>query len=505
MGRRTGWVSNWLAVRVRGVRSGLIALAVAGGMLFAFAAPAAAKHSDSSARLPIVFVHGGAGSGAQYASVAKRFASNGYPPDRIKTFEYDSSSAAAIAAAPAGLDNLIDQLRAHYHVDRVNLVGHSLGTFVSGNYLSVPARAAKIAHYVGVDGASNPSCGIGDPNLACMGIFRGTTGDVGGSNVYFNNTQSHVEAATSPQSFAAQYKFFTGEDPKTTLILPEPPGQVRIAGRAVNFPQNAGIDGATLRIWEVKRATGARKPAAGGHLADRAQRRLGTGEGQRQEVLRVRAAAPRYHGGGEPLLPAVHSRRLLGATAQLAAKLGDLQNTILGPNHAAAVLIRYREWWTTNPSGQEDILRISTKSRTRGNQPPVNVLQNVISSGLVVGAPVGVHVHDNPADGVSSLNVIPFFATQPFQTGVDVYMPATTRPDGTITFYNAQRGDTSRPQVLNTPNWASDAHRISVNLNDYVQDINSWDQCKRKKPSLCRRGNSQRPAPESRHGKGGTR
>ena len=184
---------------------------------------------------------------------------------------------------------------------------------------------------------------------------------------------------------------------------------------------------------------------------------------------------------------------------------GISQNTITGPNHAAAVLIRYREWWTTNPSGQEDILRISTKSRTRGNQPPVNVLQNVISSGLVVGAPVGVHVHDNPADGVSSLNVIPFFATQPFQTGVDVYMPATTRPDGTITFYNAQRGDTSRPQVLNTPNWASDAHRISVNLNDYVQDINSWDQCKRKKPSLCRRGNSQRPAPESRHGKGGTR
>ena len=75
-----------------------------------------------------------------------------------------------------------------------------------------------------------------------------------GGAVYFNNTQSHVEAATSPQSFAAQYKFFTGRDPKTTLILPEPPGQVRIAGRAVNFPQNAGIDGATLRIWQVKGA-----------------------------------------------------------------------------------------------------------------------------------------------------------------------------------------------------------------------------------------------------------
>ena len=359
-----------LLVRVRGVRSGLIALAVAGGMLFAFAAPAAAKHSDSSARLPIVFVHGGAGSGAQYASVAKRFASNGYPPDRIKTFEYDSSSAAAIAAAPAGLDNLIDQLRAHYHVDRVNLVGHSLGTFVSGNYLSVPARAAKIAHYVGVDGASNPSCGIGDPNLACMGIFRGTTGDVGGSNVYFNNTQSHVEAATSPQSFAAQYKFFTGKDPKTTLILPEPPGQVRIAGRAVDFPQNAGIDGATLRIWEVKRATGARKssrPVATLQIGPNGDWGPVKVNGKKYYEFELRRPDTTVEGNlyYQPFIRDDYWVRLLSSPPNS----GISQNTITGPDHAAAVLIRYREWWTTNPSGQEDILRISTKSRTRGNQP----------------------------------------------------------------------------------------------------------------------------------------
>ena len=209
--------------------------------------------------LPIVFVHGGAGSGAQYESVARRFASNGYPADRIRTFEYDSSSAAAIAAAPAGLDALVDALRSQYGVDRVNLVGHSLGTFVDNTYLSNPARAAKIAHYVGVDGASNPTCGVNDPNLDCMGIFRGSTGDVGGNNVYFNGTQSHVEAETSPQSFAAQYQFFTGKAPETTLILPEPPGQVEIGGRPVNFPQNTGVDGATLRIWEVNPATGQRK------------------------------------------------------------------------------------------------------------------------------------------------------------------------------------------------------------------------------------------------------
>ena len=214
--------------------------------------------SHSRPALPIVVVHGFHFSGGTYASVAQRFASNGYPPDRIRTFEY-ASSGAGIGAAPGQLDTLIDQLRASYGVDRVNLVAHSLGTVVAGIYLSVASRAAKIAHYVGVDAASNPSCGIGDLNLDCMGIFVGTTGDVGGNNVYFNHSQAHVEALTSPESFAAQYRFFTGEHPRTTSILPEPPGQVEIAGRAVNQLQNTGLDGGTLRIWEVNRSTGARK------------------------------------------------------------------------------------------------------------------------------------------------------------------------------------------------------------------------------------------------------
>lgn len=54
--------------------------------LLAASAPAAAGHTGDKP-LPIVFVHGSAGSGAQYASVARRFVSNGYPADRIRTFE----------------------------------------------------------------------------------------------------------------------------------------------------------------------------------------------------------------------------------------------------------------------------------------------------------------------------------------------------------------------------------------------------------------------------------
>jgi hypothetical protein len=158
---------------------------------------------------------------------------------------------------------------------------------------------------------------------------------------------------------------------------------------------------------------------------------------------------------------------------------------VVGPNHAAAVVIRYREWWTTHPSGNQDNLLISTRSPSRGDQAPVNALQNVVSSGAIL-SPIGIHTHDNPADQVSSLNLIPFFTAQPFQTGMDVYMPAISPTDGTITFRNDPRGDASRPQVLNTPNWASDVHRITVSMNDYVQDVNSWGECKRLKPSPCK-------------------
>ena len=468
----------------RRLRSALAATALVVASMLAVASPAAASHTDP--QLPIVFVHGGAGSGAQYASQARRFDSNGYPADRIYVLEYDSSSGAAIAGAPARLDALIDQLRAQYGVDRVNLLGHSLGTFVSNNYLAVPSQAAKIAHYVALDGASNPTCGVGDPDLDCMGIFRGSTGDVGGNNVYFNGSQSHVEVATSPESFAAQYRFFTGEDPKTTMILPEPPGQVDVAGRAVNFPQNTGIDGGTLRIWEVSSATGARKhssPVA--TLPIDASGDFGPVKVNGQQHYEFELARPDspvvQHLYYQPFLRDDHLVRLLSSFPDS----GISQNTLGGPNHSAAVVVRYREWWTTHPSGNEDDLLISTRSPSWGDEPPVNALQNVISSGAL-GNPIGVHVHDNPTDQFSSLNLIPFFTTQAFQTGVDVYMPATTPADGTITFRNDPRGDTLRPQVLNTPNWASDVNRISVYLNDYVQDVNSWGECKRLKPSPCK-------------------
>jgi pimeloyl-ACP methyl ester carboxylesterase len=473
----------------RGVRSALLIATLAAGALLIPVAPASAGHIDDANPLPIVFVHGGAGSAQQYESVARRFSSNGFPDERIETLEYNSASGAAIAGAPARLEVLINDLRDRFDVDQVNLVGHSLGTFVSNNFLADPARRALVRHYVGVDGASNTTCrDVWEPdpneNIACMGIWAQPQGSraVGSTNHSFEGEQTHVEAATSPESFAFQYEFFLGEEPKTNLILPEPPGQVKISGRAVDFPDNTGVDGGTVEIFKVSGDTGHRKsndPKATFELGPDGNWGPVKVNGKKHyEFVITRDGTDReHHLYQQPFIRDDRWVRLL--TSPPGSTIPE--NTNIGPDHTTTVVVRQREWWTTHPSGRNDDLEISTSVPGPGDEPPVDVLQNVTSNGNI-----GIHVHDAaPGDQVSSLDIIPFFDALPFQTGIDVFMPASD-PLGTISIENAPRGDASQTQELNIPNWPSDGHATTSYLNDYVQGINSWGECKRKRHSPCK-------------------
>jgi triacylglycerol esterase/lipase EstA (alpha/beta hydrolase family) len=48
-------------------------------------------HGNRRGPRPVIFVHGGSGSGAQFDTQALRLTSNGYPADRIAVHEYDST------------------------------------------------------------------------------------------------------------------------------------------------------------------------------------------------------------------------------------------------------------------------------------------------------------------------------------------------------------------------------------------------------------------------------
>ena len=105
--------------------------------------------------LPIVFVHGFAGSAQQYESQAMRFVANGYPQERIVAYDHDGAGI-DIEGYTAGLDEVVDDALAEFDVEQVYLVGHSRGTIVSSAYLGDPAQAAKVAKYVAIDGAPCP-------------------------------------------------------------------------------------------------------------------------------------------------------------------------------------------------------------------------------------------------------------------------------------------------------------------------------------------------------------
>ena len=141
------------------------------------AAPAAVAHHGSghhrSSIHPMIFVHGSTGSGAQFASQKMRFTENGYPDDYVRVFEYDSTfSVESQADVQARLDSFIAEVKRETGRKRVDLLGHSLGTFVSQTYLtSSPAHAANVAHYVNIDGAQAASPPGGVPTLA---IWAGT-------------------------------------------------------------------------------------------------------------------------------------------------------------------------------------------------------------------------------------------------------------------------------------------------------------------------------------------
>lgn len=416
---------------------------------------------------PLVFVHGGAGSAAQYMSQAMRFSANGYPEDYIYAFEYPGVA----PHNPAELDAFIDNVLAETGEDQVYLIAHSMGTFVGyegplsaaipsyTGYLMVPEYAAKVAKYVGLDGRTAETC-PGD--VPCLGIFDADDGRSLGDNNAYLEDQEHVETATSARSFALQFGFLTGEEPTYTRIV-EQDGPVSISGRAVIFPDNTGTGGATVEIWPVDPDTGMRSaqtPVETYSIG--ADGQWGPAElspDQHYEMTLIRDGHSDLH---FYLQAFPRNTRFVRLNA---SDTGSqiLANTHTGPDHSTLVVTRQREWIADAPDGERDELWISTASPQWGDQDPVNaIVEGVINSNI------GLHIHDDESTPAhSSLELLDWFPDQPFQSGIDVYMPATDEPDGTITLHSVPHGNGEAEQVINVPNWPSDSDRISVQFNDW--------------------------------------
>jgi len=404
---------------------------------------------------PIVFVHGFSGSGSQFETQARRFAGNGYPADLIEAHEYDSTFMVnTIDQVYAGLDARIARLLAQAGTDKVDLLGHSLGTALMQGYLnSSPERAGKVAHYVNLDGATAAAQPGGVPTLAIWGEGNPARAIVGATNVYLSD-QSHTQTVTSAESFTHVYRFFTGEDPRTTRIAPEPPGHVRLSGRAVLFPLNVGVPDATLQIWEVGTLTGHRE-----HKRPEATFAI-SGDGSwgpfkakpnaRYEFALVRAGASTHHFYYQPFRRSDRLIRLLTSTP--GGGLGS--RTEVSPGTTNLVISRNKEWWGDQGDGSDSLWVNGTNILNAANAPRTKRV-------------IAMFAYDVRLDGVTDLTApIPFFFSQPFITGMDVHIPASAAGTGTAWILAKQRG-TGELDLLGVPDWPSASNQISLQFNDY--------------------------------------
>lgn len=442
---------------------GLIALVLVLTGVLCFSTPASAKNFKPKLPYnPMIFVHGGAGSGAQFESQAMRFTSNGYPQGYINVHEYDSRfSIETMADVLNRLDQLIASLQEKFGVDKVDLLGHSLGTFVSQTYLASPARAANVAHYVNIDGgqAAQPPGGV--PTLAIW-AGKGTPGRqiVGALNVTVPDT-THVQVATCAESFFHMYKFFTGKDPKTTDIVPEPWGRIWLAGRAVYFPQNIGVTGGTLEIYKVNGYTGARlrkKPEVTYSISEDGN--WGPFKANAREYYEFVIVHPT--GDIHPFYyqPFIRSDYLIRLNTSPEPEGGTSAGMDRSEGHSNLVVGRNMEFWG-DQGVDNDILAING----------VNVVNEATCP--LVKRTNYMFVFDKDADGLSDTSTpIPEYHALTFFTGVDLFLPGAYPPDGTIRLTLISRVASGLMQVINVPNWASsEVRRITVTFNDYVQ----WD------------------------------
>ncbi|MCJ8501082.1 hypothetical protein [Desulfatitalea alkaliphila] len=447
------------------LKKGRTALIVSLGLLIAllcFATTAPAKKLHPKRTLPfnpVIFVHGSSGSASQFESQAMRFAVNGYPQHYLQAHEYDSTfSINTMAQVHAGLDDLIAAILQATGADQVDLMGHSLGTYVLQLYLATPERAALVGHYVNIDGAIAPELPGGVPTLA-LWAEHGTPGReiVGAENVWLAG-QTHVQAATSAEAFHAMFTFLADEAPRTTMIMPDFKGHISIAGRAVIFPQNNGVDGAVLEIHEISGFTGQRikrRPAAVYDIdADGNWGPFRAKAGRNYEFVLVREGQE-HHFYRQPFIRDNHFVRLLASP--LGGGVGEQMD---------------------RDDGQSNLV-IQRDKESLGDQGVNNTILAVNGVNIVNAATCPIanrttsfFVYDLYSDTESDVDTpIPYYHALPFITGVDLYLPAADPPDDRIRLTLMDRGGNGTLQIINVPNWPSTSHRISVHFSDFAQ----WD------------------------------
>jgi hypothetical protein len=449
--RRSGL---WHRVR-RGWRLVVAATAVCTLMM----AVASAAYASTYERRPVLFVHGVESAGSNFASQEMRFESNGYPHGWIEAIDYNSLGAAAQnynGEVETQIEQAIAALEQRTGKSQVDVVGHSEGTKVMYHYLAESAKAAEhrksVAAYVNIDGQEE------NPGVRTLAVWAERSGPTGPEGRHMQGAENvtmpdmtHVQSATSSQTFQQIYKLFRGKLPLRDLVAQK--GKIQLAGKALEFPQNTGLAGDTVEVWPVssegKRSTTA--PLASIPIVDAATGGGAWGPvaakpGQRYEFALVKPGGKTLHVYLEPFVRSDYDIRLLGSVP-IETQTGKI------PGSSGAVMIRYEEYWGNEP-GQNDELRVNGLNVCTPSLCPWEKKVNAFFAFNWEGKEE------------STLNEEPVLSKLPFIQAAQVFVPAGEPPNAVVSYQLSSRlGGGVR--TLDVANWDGSTNPVQIFWNDF--------------------------------------
>jgi hypothetical protein len=438
-----------------GLRRLVLAVLSAGILLLAAASWAGASTFE---RRPVLFVHGVESAGSNFASQEMRFESNGYPHGWVEALDYNSLGAAAAnysGQVEEQIEKAIAALKQRTGKSQVVVVGHSEGTKVMYHYLAESEKAAEhrksVAAYVNLDGQEK------NPGVRTLAVWAERSGPSGPAGRHMEGAENvtmpdmtHVQSATSAQTFIQIFKFFRSSLPEHDIV---PQKSIQLAGKALEFPQNTGLVGDSVEVWPVS-SNGARTtktPIASFAITDGSEAGGGWGPlsakaGQRYEFALVKPGAKTLHVYMEPFVRSDYDIRLLGSIPIEA-------NTGRFPGSSGAVMIRYKEYWGNEPGQNDELL--------------VNGLEVCTPSLCPWEKKVNAFFAFNwEGKQESTLNEEPALSKLPFIQAAQVFIPASEPPKAIVSYQLNSRGGGGL-RTLNVPNWEAVSNQVQIFWNDF--------------------------------------
>jgi len=218
--------------------------------------------SANTEKQPIIFVHGMLASGDTYSEQINRFKLNGYPPQWLHAFDWNSL-AFGRGGASADLDLLIDSVLAITQSKKVYLVGHSAGSGLVYNFCKDSIRASKVEGVVLIGGFKQDTTAGPGGILRTLNIFsegdlvaKGGSEIPGATNIRLKS-EDHYEVATGLSAFDAMFTFMNPTSiPVVDQFVKNEP--IILSGKAVSLGNNEALAGGKVMVFQLDPATAQR-------------------------------------------------------------------------------------------------------------------------------------------------------------------------------------------------------------------------------------------------------